>query len=43
MESGGFTLTDITVAPEPGTFSMLLSGMLGLGLLVGMSRRRRST
>jgi len=32
----------LTAVPEPGTISLFLSGMLGLGLLVGMNGQRRN-
>jgi hypothetical protein len=32
-----------TAAPEPGILSMMFSGLLGLGLLVGIKRYRRTT
>jgi hypothetical protein len=35
------TLTAVAT-PEPSTISMLLSGMLGLGLLTGFMRSRQS-
>jgi hypothetical protein len=40
---GDVQVTDITSStPEAGSFSMLFSGLIGLGLLVGMKQRRRS-
>lgn len=38
-EGGGYTTTLVsTPTPEPGTFGLLFSGLLGFGLLVGMKR-----
>jgi hypothetical protein len=37
---GTWTVTDTTPVTEPGTLSMMFSGLLGLGLLVGVKRYR---
>ena len=33
--TGNLTVTDVTVAPEPGTWALLSVGMVGLGLVLG--------
>jgi hypothetical protein len=41
FDTGNFTLAPVAT-PEPGTVSMMFSGLLGLGLLAGMKRLRQN-
>jgi hypothetical protein len=40
--AGTFTIVDLGAVPEPGTVSLMFSGLLGLGMLVGVKRYTRN-